>query len=54
MKDKVGWYEVKDTLIDEYCNDRCKEYLADYHCPDHNCPVWQTLNYCIDNYGGKE
>uniref|UniRef100_A0A6M3JI74 Uncharacterized protein n=1 Tax=viral metagenome TaxID=1070528 RepID=A0A6M3JI74_9ZZZZ len=47
MKDKVEWDEMRDTLIEEYCDDRCKEYITDYHCPNHSCPVWKTLEFCV-------
>ncbi len=43
----VEWDELKDELIQDFCNDRCPTAVGDYHCPDHNCPVWRTLTFSI-------
>jgi hypothetical protein len=54
--EKLTWEEVRDELITDYCNDRCKKYMSDYYCPDHNCVVYLTLNFCNDglnNYPTK-
>jgi|GEM_PF-5725296 len=34
--------EVKDVLIDDFCVPTCPD-AKDYHCPDHECPVWKAL-----------
>lgn len=34
--------EVKDSLIQEFCEPTCPD-AKDYHCPDHECPVWEAL-----------
>jgi len=54
---KLTWEEVRDELITDYCNDRCKKYMSDYYCPDHSCVAWLTLNFCNDglnNYPTKK
>ena len=43
---KVDWDAVRDYLIDSFCNIECPEGVADYHCPDHKCAVWEVLNHC--------
>ena len=48
MDKKVDWDEVRDGLISDYCSPRCPDAQEDYHCPDHNCPVWRTLIFCGD------
>lgn len=46
MADKIEWDEVRDELIQDFCNIRCPDYVIDYQCPDHNCPVWKLLDIC--------
>jgi len=41
--------EVKDTLIDTFCIPICPGESGDYHCPDHDCPVWAAL-VAMENY----
>jgi len=43
---KVEWDEVRDKLIDGFCNERCPGATDDYYCPDYNCPIWRTLAFC--------
>ncbi len=40
--------DVRDTLIIEYCDVICNEYMEDYNCPNHDCIVWKLLNICAD------
>lgn len=37
--------EVRDFLIDGYCNEICPPVSdpADRECPDKNCAVWKIL-----------
>ena len=48
MKHKAEWEEVKDAIIDDICNEKCHAYVEDYECPDHECPAWIVMGFCVD------
>ena len=45
---KVEWDELKDEIIGDFCDERCHEEFEDRECLDHDCPVWRTLGFAID------
>ncbi len=47
---KVEYNEIKDLIINGFCMENCKEEIQDYDCPNHGCPAWKTIAFCIDNF----
>ncbi len=46
--------DVRDTLIMEFCDVICNEFMTDYNCPNHECIVWRLLTICSEESTKRE